>query len=391
MSKIQKLVAERNKLVLDARATIDNKLSNPEQITAAHEMSKDAMKLGGEIENLQNLEKLEADIQASAEAQQTGHGLVGVSASKDAMGTEAYMDAFQVLAQKGVNTPGDIMNILEVGTDENGGFTVPTKLNAAILKKLEENNVMRRVGRVISTKSTEQFTLEDAIGTAAWTAENAAATEVTPTFTRKSIEAFKATSLIKISDELLQDSISNMVNYIGYAFGKQLGLLEEVAMTTGDGTGKPTGVVTSAELGYTSAVTGVISFDDIKSFQASLKTGYSNRGTFMMNKSTALLLNLLKDANGQYIWQPGVKAGAVDTLLGKRVEYNDQMADTAAGNAAVLYGDFSEYIIADRSKRSMQRMNELYAVNGQVGFLVKERVDAKLLINEAIKKLVVKV
>jgi HK97 family phage major capsid protein len=389
MSKIQKLVAERNKLVLDARATIENKLSSPEQIEAAHQMSKDAMTLGTEIENLTNLENLEASIQADAEKAQSGHGASGIIESVNAFSSDGYMEAFQAMARQGVNTPTEFMNSLTVGTDENGGFTVPTKLNAAILKKLEENNVMRRVGRVITTKSSEQFTLEDAIGTALWTAEEGDSTETTPTFTRKQIDAYKATSLIKISDELLQDSISDMVNYIGYAFGKQLGLLEEVAMTTGDGSGKPTGVVTSAELGYTSAVANVISFDDIKNLEASLKTGYASRGKFMMNKTAKLSLDLLKDSNGQYIWQPGVKAGASDTLLGKEVYYNDQMADVATGNAAVLFGDFKEYIIADRAKRSMQRMNELYAVSGQVGFLVKERVDAKLLINEAIKKLVI--
>lgn len=389
MSKIQSLVAERNKLVLDARATIDNKLSSPEQIEAAHKMSADAMAKNVEIKNLETLGSLEASIQADAERAQSSHGASGIVESTNKLDTEAYMEAFQIAAQKGASTGQEFVNVLEVGTDANGGYTVPTKLNAAILTKLEENNVMRRAGRVISTTSTEEFTLEDAIGTALWTAENAAATETQPTFSRKTIGAYKATSLIKISDELLQDSISNMVNYIGYAFGKQLGILEEVAMTTGDGTGKPTGVITSADAGITSAGAGVITFDDIKGLQSSLKSGYSTRGKFMMNRSTALILNLLKDANGQYIWQPGVKAGAVDTLLGKEVYYNDQMADVATTTVPVIYGDFNEYIIADRSKRSMLRMNENFAVNGQVGFLVKQRVDAKLLITEAIKKLTV--
>ena len=392
MSKKDTLVAERNSLVIQARSIIDNSASTADQIKQADQMITDAEAKAVEIQNIVKLENIENSIQSDIESIQNAEGsMVAPVLGGDQFGGMEYLNAFVGVCSKGPQAMLDktITNVMEVGTDANGGYTVPTKLNAVIIKVLEELNVMRRVGRKIKTKSAEEFTLEDAVGSAAWTSENGAYQENTPTFTRKTIGAHKATSLIKISEELLQDNISNLVEYIGYAFGKQFGLLEEIAMTSGDGSGKPRGILLDAEEGITSAVADAVTFDDLKGLLYSVKTPYRNRGKFMMNSDSALVLSKIKDSTGNYIWQPAVTAGTPDMLLGKTIEYNDQLADIATGNVPIIFGDLSEYVVADRKGRTMKVLNELFAVNGQVGYTGMERVDAHLLVAEAVKKLTV--
>lgn len=104
-----------------------------------------------------------------------------------------------------------------------------------------------------------------------------------------------------------------------------------------------------------------------------------------MNEKTLKEVRKLKDTNGQYIWQPSVSAGEPDKILNRPVYTSSFMPEIKASNKTVLFGDFSFYWIADRQGRSFKRLNELYATNGQVGFLGSQRVDAKLILPEAIK------
>ena len=89
-------------------------------------------------------------------------------------------------------------------------------------------------------------------------------------------------------------------------------------------------------------------------------------------------------------WQPGLKEGQPDTLLNYRLVTSPFMPEIAAGNKVILFGDFKSYWIADRQGRSFQRLNELYASTGQVGFRATQRVDGRLVEPEKIKCLQIK-
>ena len=106
--------------------------------------------------------------------------------------------------------------------------------------------------------------------------------------------------------------------------------------------------------------------------------------------ATLALIRKLKDSNGQYLWQPALKDGEHDTILGKRYYTSAYMPEATAGNKAIAFGDFSYYWIGDRQGITFQRLNELFAGNGQVGFLAFKRVDGKLILPEAIKTLQMK-
>lgn len=119
----------------------------------------------------------------------------------------------------------------------------------------------------------------------------------------------------------------------------------------------------------------------------SLKSPYRKNATFIMNDSTVKAIRKLKDGNGNYIWQPSMTAGTPDTILNCPVLTSTYMPEVAAGNKTIAFGDFKYYWIADRQGRSFKRLNELYAVTGQVGFVATQRVDGKLILPEAVKYL----
>ena len=164
---------------------------------------------------------------------------------------------------------------------------------------------------------------------------------------------------------------------------------EEEAFLIGDGRNKPTGVFPSAELGVT-ANGASITFDDVIDLYHSLRIPYRRKAVWLLNDATIKTLRKIKDNNGNYIWQPSVTAGTPDTILNRPCYCTSFAPELAAGNHPMLFGDFSYYWIADREYRSFKRLNELYAANGQIGFLASQRVDGMLMLKEAVKALEMK-
>lgn len=176
--------------------------------------------------------------------------------------------------------------------------------------------------------------------------------------------------MIKISEELLNDSVFNLEKNIAKEFARRIGTKEEEAFITGDGIGKPTGVFNSAEVGLTTTAAS-IKIDDVIDLFYSLKSPYRNKSTFVMNEGTLKDLRKLKDGNGQYLQQPSIVAGEPDTILNRPVKTSPFAPTVKASAKAIAFGDFNYYWVADRQGRSFQRLNELYAVTGQE-YLLKQ-------------------
>lgn len=290
---------------------------------------------------------------------------------------------------RGGNQSREIMAVLNIGTQSAGGYGTATEFDTQIVEKLVNANVMRQISNVISTSSDRKILVENAIGSADWTAESAVATNDNgsddDSFAQVSLSAYKLTRIVKASEELIQDNFFDLPGWLSRKFANAFGLAEESAFVNGAGTTKPTGVVRGAAAGTTVHLHNDIATDELFDFFHSLKRAYRANGSFLMNDSTALLLRKKKDGQGRYIWQEGLQAGQPDRLLGRPVYISDFMptADNA-GNKAVLFGDFSYYTIMDRTPRSFTRLNELYAANGQIGFRGVERTDGKITLAEAI-------
>ena len=230
-------------------------------------------------------------------------------------------------------------------------------------------------------------------GTASWIDEEGAYTESDDSFAQVSIGAYKLGTMIKVSEELLNDSVFDLESYIAREFARRIGTKEEEAFFTGDGTGKPLGILAAsggAETGVTAASATAVTADELIDLFYSLKSPYRKNAVWVLNDSTIKAIRKLKDNNGQYLWQPSMVAGTPDTILGRPVKTSAYTPAIAAGAKTIAFGDFSYYWIADRQGRSFKRLNELYAANGQVGFLASQRVEGKMILPEAVKVLVQK-
>ena len=306
--------------------------------------------------------------------------------------TDAYKTAFwNMVRAKAMSY--EIHNALKIGEDDHGGYLAPDEFERTLVEALEEQNIFRQFAHVITTSSGDRkIPVVASKGTASWIDEEAAFPESDDTFGMLSIGAFKLATTIKVSDELLHDSVFDVASYIAKEFARRIGAAEEEAFFTGNGTGRPTGILNAtggAETGVTS-VGANISFDDVIDLYYSLRSPYRRNAVFMMNDSTVRALRKLKNGSGDYLWQPSVTAGTPDTILNRPVYTSSYMPTVAAGAKSILFGDMSYYWIADREGRTFQRLNELYAPTGQVGFLSFERVDGKLILPEAAKVLQMK-
>ena len=270
---------------------------------------------------------------------------------------------------------------------------MPDEFERTLVEALEEENLMRQLAKVITTSSGDKkIPVVASKGTASWVDEEGPIPDSDDSFGQVSIGAYKLATMIKVSEELLNDSIFNLESYIAKEFARRIGAKEEEAFLVGDGEGKPTGIfddTNGGEIGITTA--GVtIKMDDIFDLFYSLKSPYRKRAVFIMNDATVKEIRKLKDGQGQYLWQPSVTAGEPDTILNRPVKTSAYAPTIEAGAKVIAFGDFGYYWIADRQGRAFQRLNELYAATGHVGFKATQRVDGKLILKEAVKILQMK-
>jgi len=305
------------------------------------------------------------------------------------LSSDEYRNAFDKYMRFGANSlVGDEARALQEGTDSEGGYLTETVLERRLVQTLQDQNIMRQLAMVINTTSDRNISVEATVGAATWTAEEAAYTESDAAFSQISLGAYKIATIMKVSEELMQDSIFDMDSYVGTNFGRRIAEAEEAAFVAGNGSAKPTGATAGASAGVTAVSATAITSNEILDLLYSLKRQYRRGASFLMNDSTIKAIRQLKDSNGQYLWQPSLQNGDPDLLGGRPVFASYDMPAATTGLVSVLFGDFKMgYMIADRGTTSFQRLNELYSANGQVGFRAYRRVDGKVVLAEAIKKL----
>ena len=390
MNKIIELQEKRAKVWKQEKDFLDEKQTKSDILSAEdnaqyERMEKEVVDLGKEIDRLTKQAAIDNELnQPTTNAIVNTPTLGKVPNSKD-----QYNQSFWNMMRG--NVSANVMNTLKEGSDADGGYLVPDEFEKQLVQKLHQENILRSISHVIQTSSGDhKIPVVASEGTAAWLDEEAAYTENNSTFSQVTLGAHKLGTLIKVSEELLNDSAFDLTNYISSEFARRLGDAEKEAFLTGNGTGRPTGILNDtngAKDGITTASATAITFDELIDLYYSLKDPYRKNAVFLMNDDTVKAIRKLKDKNDQYIWQPSVQAGAPDMILNCPVYTSQYMPNLTTGNQAVLFGDFSYYWIADRQGRTFKRLNELYAVNGQVGFLGSQRVDAKTILPEALTTL----
>lgn len=274
-----------------------------------------------------------------------------------------------------------VTNLLQEGVDADGGYLVPEKYDKRIIDTLEEENIMRKLGTKITTSGQHKINIAAAKPAAAWIEEGGALTFGDAKFAQTLLDAHKLHVAIKITEELLYDNAFNLEGYIIDQFGRAMANAEEDAFLNGDGTGKPLGLFAESGGGTVAqTLTAAIKSDDVLDLIYALKRPYRKNAKFIMNDRTLLSLRKLKDNNGNYMWQPSYQAGEPDKLLGYSI-----FTSAYAPAAAIAFGDMSYYNIGDRGTRSIAELRELFAGNGMIAYVAKERVDGKLVLGEAVQ------
>lgn len=371
-------VWEKAKAFVEAHQTENGTLS-AEDNAAYMKMEQEIEDLTTAIDRQQRAEQMEQRLSAPTNSPLTGRPGNGTAGNgKTGRASDEYKAAMIGAFRSNFR---NVSNVLQEGVDADGGYLVPEEYDRRLIDVLEEENIMRSLGTKITTSGQHKINIAATKPAASWIEEGGALTFGDATFAQIFLDAYKLHVAIKVTEELLYDNAFNLENYIIAQFGRALANAEEDAFLNGDGTGKPLGLFAETGGGTVAdTLTAAVKSDDLISLVYALKRPYRRKASFILNDQTLASLRKLKDNNGAYIWQPSYQAGEPDRLLGYTVH-----TSAYAPADAIAFGDYSYYNIGDRGTRSFAELKELFAGNGMVGFVAKERVDGKLVLPEAVQ------
>ena len=306
MSKILELREKRAKAWDAAKAFLDSKrgadgLLSAEDVATYEKMEADVVNLGKEIDRLERQQALDAELNKPVNTPITDKPGQPNPENKTGRASDEYKRAFWN-AMRSKTAGYEVLNALQVGTDSEGGYLVPDEFERTLVEALQEENIFRTMAKIIQTASGDRkIPVVASKGTASWVDEEGAIQESDDAFGQVSIGAYKLATMIKVSEELLNDSIFNLESYIAREFARRIGAKEEESFFIGNGTGKPTGIFNAtggAELGVTAASATAITVDEIMDLFYSLKSPYRKNAVFVMNDSTVKAIRKLKDGYG---------------------------------------------------------------------------------------------
>ena len=386
---IIELREKRNKAWEAAKAfaethTTDKGTLSAEDTATYERMEQEIQDLSREIQRRERQEAMDAELAKPVSSPITDKPMNSITDSKPKTGraSDEYRKAMLSAMRSNFR---QISNVLSEGVDADGGYLVPEEYDHRLIQSLEEENIMRKLGTKITTSGEHKINIAATKPAAAWIEEGGALSFGDATFDQIMLDAHKLHVAIKVTEELLYDNAFGLENYIIEQFGRALANAEEDAFLNGSGTGQPLGLFAAKGGGNIAVNTTNPTSDDVINLVYALKRPYRRNASFIMNDSTIALIRTYKDNNGAYMWQPALTQGEPDRLLGYPV-YTSQYAPSDS----IAFGDYKYYNIGDRGTRSFKQLTELFAGNGMIGFVAKERVDGKLILPEAVQILKVK-
>ncbi len=383
---ILELREKRNNAWNAAKAFLDSHRTEKGTLTAEDDatytkMEQEINDLGKEIARLERQEALEAELNKPLNQPLTSKPGNSGADEKTGRASDAYREGMLQALRTNFK---QVSNVLQEGVDADGGYLVPEEYDSRLIDVLSEENIMRKLGHIITTSGEHKINIAATKPAAAWIEEGGALTFGDATFSQILLDAHKLHVAIKVTEELLYDNAFGLENYIIDQFGKALANAEEDAFLNGDGSGKPLGLFAETGGGTAAKTVTAITADELINLVYALKRPYRKKAKFIMNDQAVASIRTLKDNNGVYMWQPSLTAGEPDRILGYEV-YTSPFCPVGK----LAFGDYSYYNIGDRGTRSFKQLTELFAGNGMIGYVAKERVDGKLILPEAVQILTV--
>lgn len=381
---ILELREKRNTAWNAAKAFLDSHRTEKGTLTAEDDatytkMEQDIADLGKEITRMERQEQLEAELSKPINTPLTSKPATGKqSEAKTGRASDEYKAGMLKALRSNFK---QVSNALQEGVDADGGYLVPEEYDHRLIQTLTEGNIMRQLAHTITTSGEHKINIAATKPAAAWIEEGGALQFGDATFSQILLDAHKLHVAIKVTEELLYDNAFNLESYIIEQFGKALANAEEDSFLNGTGVGQPLGLFAETGGGQVAeTLTAALKADDLFNLVYALKRPYRKNASFIMNDRTIATIRKFKDNNGAYIWQPSYQAGEPDKVLGYAVHTSE-----FAPENAIAFGDYSYYNIGDRGTRSFKQLTELFAGNGLIGYVAKERVDGKLILPEAVQ------
>ena len=379
---ILELREKRNTAWNAAKAFLDSHRTEKGTLTAEDDatysrMEQEIADLGKEIARLERQEALEAELNKPVNKPLTSKP---VTAAEKPAKTGRASDEYKTGMLQALRTNfRQVSNILQEGVDADGGYLVPEEYDHRLIDVLNEENIMRKLGHKITTSGEHKINIAATKPAAAWIEEGGALQFTDATFDQILLDAHKLHVAIKVNEEMLYDNAFGLENYIDQ-FGKALANAEEDAFLNGTGNGQPLGLFAETGGGTLAKTVTAPKPEDVIELIYALKRPYRKNASFIMNDAAIAAIRTFKDNNGAFMWQPSLIAGEPDKLMG----YNVYTSPFCPANM-MAFGDYSYYNIGDRGTRSFKQLTELFAGNGMIGFVAKERVDGKLILPEAVQ------
>lgn len=378
---ILELREARNKAWEGAKAFVESKrdkdgLLSKEDAETYNAMEEKIKNYSKEIERMEEMENMENELNKPVNSPIVTKPLKADNEVKTGRASNEYKEAMLNALRSNFR---QVSNVLQEGVDADGGYLVPDEYDTRLIQKLEDNNVVRALATKIKTSGEHKINIASTTPAAAWIEEGGTLTFGDAKFEQKILDAHKLHVAVKVTEELLYDNAFGLENFLIDSFGKAIGNAEENAFLNGTGNGQPTGIF-AENGGGTYITTEATEGDAIIELVYSLKRAYRKNAAFILNDKMIAKIRTYKDHNGAYMWQPSLIAGEPDKLLGYPV-YTSQYAP----EDSIAFGDFSYYNIGDRGARSFKQLTELFAGNGMIGYVAKERVDGILVLPETVQ------
>ena len=400
MKEIKALIEDLGKTFEQFKAENDARIKAIE--TKGHAdplLTEKVDKINADIAQISALKKqLETLETAVAQGQFPGGGKNELDRVK-AQHKDAFAKFFRKGAEGGLRDL-EVQAGLSTLSDPDGGFLVPEDYEQAIDRVALSVSAMRRLAtvRTIGTDTYKKLVNQGG-ASAGWVGEKGARAETnTPTLVEIAINAKEVYAMPAATQTLLDDSRVDIAGWLADEVSIEFSEQESDAFINGNGVEKPKGIAAYPMAANASYVWGKVGYitsgnaslvndlDKLIDLQHSLKPVYRNGAAWLMNDSTLATIRKMKDGDGNYIWVPGLKDGAPDTLLGKPVEIDDNVDDIAANKYPIFFANFKRaYLIIDR--QGVRVLRDPYTTKPYVLFYTTKRVGGGIVMYEAIKAL----
>ena len=372
---------ENMKAFLNERQTKDGRLSVDD--TATYEnMEAELQQFDAAVQRAEDAERREAELNKGVNTP-----LLGNPGGAGKKGTGRSSDEYNAAFLNYIRTRRPV-NTLQEGVDADGGYLVPTEFERALFAGRDRQDpIFEMAGRLMLGSMTKEVPYVADKGEAGWISEGGSYPESDDSFGQVILRANKIGRIVKATEEMIADSAFDIIGYLAESLGRSIGKGEARAFWTGNGIGKPLGVMNCAGTGVTTAGNKPTA-DELLDLFYSIEEQYRSVSYFAMNSDTVKEMRKLKTGEGQYLWTPGLN-GQSDSILGRPLRTSQYIDTIAAGKGVIAFGDFLGcYKIADRQGFDFRILNEKYADTGEVGFRGGARTDGKgILADKGIKLL----